>query len=140
MNVYFETSALVKLFLDESGADTSRDLWDEADFATVARIAYPEARAAFASAHRAGRITGPELEDAKGRLNQLWTQVQIVELDAPVAISAGELAETFALSGFDAVHLVTAIEVQDESLVVATWDADLRVAALDASLQVAPVL
>jgi predicted nucleic acid-binding protein len=66
--------------------------------------------------------------------------VQIVDLDSPVAFLAGELTETFALRGFDAVHLATAIEVQDESLLVATWDADLRMAALDASLRVAPAI
>lgn len=140
MNVYFETSAVVKLFLDEPGADAARDLWDQADLVTVGRIAYPEARAAFASAERGRRITASQRDDASSRLNRLWAQVQVIELDEPLAFSAGNLAESHALRGFDAVHLATAIALEDESLIVATWDEDLRTAALDAGLRITPVM
>lgn len=138
MNVYFETSALVKLFLDEPEADFARDLWDQSDLVSVGRIAYPEARAALAAAQRAGRISPSELDDASKRLNRLWTQVQVVELDEALAFSAGDLAESHALRGFDAVHLATAVALRDESLIIATWDADLRAASLDTGLRVAP--
>lgn len=140
MNVYFETSALVKLLLDEVQAEMARDLWDQADLVTVGRIAYPEARAALAAAQRSGRLMTPELDGAKRAFNRLWTQVYVVELDEALALSAGELAESFALRGYDAVHLATAIALQDESAIVATWDADLRAASLDAGLRVAPVI
>ena len=138
MNVYFETSGLVKLFLDEPEADEARDFWDQGDLVTVGRIAYPEARAALASAERAGRITPSELNRSNSRLNRLWAQLQVVELDEQLAFSAGKLAEVYALRGFDAVHLATALALRDESLVVATWDADLRSACADAGLRVAP--
>lgn len=140
MNVYFETSALVKLFLDEFDAEIARDLWDQADLVTVSRIAYPEARAALASAQRAGRLTTPDLGAARKRLNRLWNQVQVVELNEALALSAGNLAENHALRGYDAVHLATAVALQDGSLVVATWDEDLRAASLDAGLRLAPVI
>lgn len=140
MNVYFETSALVKLLLEEPGAEDARDLWDEADLVTVALIAYPEARSALAAAHRDHRISSAELEVAKRKLNRLWTQTQVVDFDEPVAVSAGDAAETFGLRGYEAVHLATALILQDESLLVATWDADLRAAALDVGLRVAPAI
>ena len=138
LNLYIETSALVKLFLDEAGADEARELWDQADIVSVGRIAYPEARAAFAAAQRAGRITRGELNEMKGRLARAWAQAHVVELDEPVSLAAGDVAEQFALRGFDAVHLATALALLDESLVVATWDAELRKAALDLGLPVAP--
>lgn len=138
MNVYFETSALVKLFLEELGADEARDLWDEADLVSVALIAYPEARSALASAQRARRISLAELVEVNGKLRRVWTQVQVIDLDEPVAVSAGDAAETFSLRGYDAVHLATVLTLQDESLVVATWDSDLRTAALEVGLRVAP--
>jgi predicted nucleic acid-binding protein len=138
LNLYFETSALVKLFLQDPEADIARDLWDDADLVTTGRIAYPEARAALASAQRLGRITASELDSAKSKLTRLWAQVQVVDLDEPFASSAGDLAESHALRGFDAVHLATALALDDESLIVATWDADLRTAALETGLRVAP--
>jgi predicted nucleic acid-binding protein len=139
LNVYFETSALVKLLLEEPGAEDARDLWDEADLVSVALIAYPEARSAFASAQRARRISIAELEGAKRKLDRLWTQTQVIDLDEAVAMSAGDIAESFELQGYDAVHLATALMLQDGSLVVATWDADLRRACLEAELPIARV-
>jgi uncharacterized protein len=138
VNIYFETSALVKLFLDEPEAEFARDLWDQADFVSVGRIAYPEARAALAASQRAGRISPSELDDASSRLNRLWAQVQVVELDEALAFSAGDLSESHALRGFDAIHLATGLAIQDESLIVATWDTDLRTASLASGLSVAP--
>ena len=140
MNVYFETSALVKLFLEEPGADEARDLWDEADLISVALIAYPEARAALASAQRARRISSAELDEVKGKLRRVWTQLQVIDLDEPVAVSAGDVAETFSLRGYDAVHLATALTLQDDSLLIATWDSDLRTTALELGLRVAPAI
>lgn len=138
MNVYFETSALIKVFLEEQGAEEARDLWDQADLITVTLIAYPEAGSALAAANRAGRISTVELGQVKRKLGRLWTQTQIVDFDQPIALSAGDVAEQYGLRGYDAVHLATAMSLQDESLVVATWDADLRKGAVDAGLRVAP--
>jgi predicted nucleic acid-binding protein len=139
VNVYFETSALVKLFIEEPGAEDARDLWDAADLVSVSLIAYPEARSAFASAQRSHRISAAELEAAKRKLRRVWSQTQVIDFDKAVAMSAGDLAETFGLRGYDAVHLATALTLQDESLLVATWDADLRAASLAAGLPIAPV-
>lgn len=136
MNVYFETSALVKLFLEETGAEDARELWDEADLISVSLIAYPEARSALASAHRDRRISAAGLESAKRRLNRLWTQTQVIDFDEPLVVSAGDAAESFSLRGYDAVHLATSLTLQDESLIVATWDDDLQVACLAAGLPV----
>lgn len=138
MNVYFETSALVKLFLEEPGADEARDLWDGADLITVALIAYPEARSALAAANRAGRISTAELHWVKRKFDRLWTQTQIVDFDESIAQSAGDVTEQYGLRAYDAVHLATAMSLQDESLVVATWDADMAEACVEADLPVAP--
>lgn len=140
MNVYFETSALVKLFLQETGAEEARDLWDDADLVTVGLIAYPEAKSAFAAAYRGGRISAAELDWVKQRFDRRWTQTQVVDFDEPIARAAGDVAEQYSLRGYDAVHLATVMSLQDESLVVATWDADLAGACVEADLPVAPEL
>ncbi len=138
MNVYFETSALVKLFIEEREADEARDLWDEADLVTVALIGYPEARSALAAARRGGRLSASELDELKPKLDRHWSQMQVVDFDQPIALAAGDLAERFGLRGYDAVHLATAVSLQDDSLVVATWDEDLAEACSESGLVVAP--
>jgi len=53
----------------------------------------------------------------------------MIGLDAALARAAGELAERHALRGYDAVHLASAIAIEDSDLVMATWDRDLAAAA-----------
>lgn len=43
---------------------------------------------------------------------------------------AGELAEQYALRGYDAVHLATALTAQSPNLAMITWDEDLAEAAV----------
>ena len=44
--VYFDSSALVKLVLDEIGSDIAATLWNACDVALSSRLAYPEVCAA----------------------------------------------------------------------------------------------
>ena len=50
--VYFDSSALVKLLVEEDGTDLVAQLWDGCDAALSSRLAYPEVRAALAAAYR----------------------------------------------------------------------------------------
>lgn len=138
MNVYFETSAFFKLLIDEDGSAIAVDLWESADRVTACRIMYPESRAALGAAARAQRVTGTELKWIKARLETRWRQLEIVEVDAEIAAASGDLAEAHALRGYDAVHLACGAALDDESLVFATWDTDLREAAQQLGLRMVP--
>src|SRR5207245_10091985 len=90
-----------------------------------AGLAYPEARAALAAARRDGRLSGLGYRRAKAGFEDLWRQVWIIEFDARVAHDAGEVAERFALRGYDAVHLAAAMMIGEPGLVWVTWVTDL---------------
>jgi predicted nucleic acid-binding protein len=92
-------------------------------------LVYPEARAAAAAAHRGGRIDARTLRSAVRRIDELCKELDVIGLDAALAHSAGELAERHGLRGYDAVHLASAIAIEDPSLVMATWDRYLAAAA-----------
>jgi predicted nucleic acid-binding protein len=64
----------------------------------------------------------------------------VVEVSPEVAADAGELAESHALRGYDAVHLASALAVLDDELLMVTWDDDLATAARREGLTVAPAL
>lgn len=138
MNVYFETSAFFKLVVDEEGSAEAAELWDAAHRVVASRLMYPEARAALAAAARAGRVTSSELRLVRSRLESRWNQVEIIEIDDEIARASGDLAESHALRGYDSVHLASAVALADETSILATWDLDLRMAALENGLQVAP--
>lgn len=140
MIVYFETSAFFKLVIDEEGSTEAVELWEAAHKVLTSRLMYPEARTALASAARAGRVTSSELRSVRSRLESRWDQVEIIEIDDEIARASGDLAEEHALRGYDSVHLASAVALADETSILASWDVELRRAALDAGLQVAPTI
>ncbi|MGC1208433.1 MAG: type II toxin-antitoxin system VapC family toxin [Ornithinimicrobium sp.] len=71
-------------------------------------------------------------------IDALCSQVSIVGLDHELAIAAGELAEAHGLRGYDAVHLATALNVDSDSLLLATWDRELARGGIEAGCRVSP--
>lgn len=138
MTAYFDSSALTKLFLAEPGWDTARALWDSSDILATSWIALPEVRSALERARRDGRIGGTRLARALGELDEAWSDVVALLVDATVAAGAAALTGTHRLRGQDAIHLASALRLADSELVLATWDGRLRQAALDEGIAVAP--
>jgi uncharacterized protein len=137
MIAYFDTSALVPLLIEEPTSDRCARLWNEATRAVSVRLLYPEARAALARAERMRRLTRPQLAAAVSELDALLVEIDIVELSAMTARTAGELAQQYGLRGYDAVHLAAALAVADDDVVFVTGDAELAAAALRTGLAVA---
>ena len=128
MITYIDTSVLLKLLVDdEVGVSAAQRLWLDSDFVVCAEIGYAEARAALASAHRAGRLDAHGLSTAKAELDTLWAQLDVVPVTTELVRVAGDLAELEALRGYDAVHLAAALAIK--ATVVATADAQLLAAA-----------
>ena len=139
MIAYFDTSALVKQFLhDEEGARNAEEIWDASDVVVTSRVAYPESRAALASAYRARRLSARSFGQARGSLDARFRQVAVIELDRPIAEIAGDVAERFALRAYDAVHLASALTIGSDDLVLLTWDERLAAAGRRAALDVVP--
>lgn len=135
MSTYFESSALVKLVIPEQGTETAELLWDTAVEAVTSRLSYAEVRASLAAAFRSGRLTRLGLAEAKGSLNELVAEMKLVEVSDGVVRRAGDLAEQYALRGFDALHLASALSLRPGPLV--TWDRELVRAARRVGMTVA---
>lgn len=132
MNLYLDTSALVKLYVREAGsAAVSRHVL-AAERVATSRVAYPEARAAFARRQREGAFSERSLRRVVARLDQDWTAYVVVDLLDPVARRAGVLTESRALRGFDAIHLASALELATllgEPVAFLAYDVRLATAA-----------
>ena len=137
--VYFDSSALVKLVVEEAGSDLVADMWDGCDAALSSRLAYPEVRAALASAGRNHDLDDVDLAAAERAWEEYWAAIRPVELSPAVERHAGHLARTHALRGADAVHLASALAIGDPELVFAVWDQRLHAGASTARLRVAPL-
>jgi len=136
--VYFDSSAFVKLLVEEDGSNVAARLWDGCDAALSSRLAYPEVRAALAAAGRNHDLDAADLTAAKNAWEEYWAATRPVGLTAAVERAAGELAHRYGLRGADAVHLASALALGDPGLVVAVWDRRLHAGARSAQLAVAP--
>lgn len=136
--VYFDSSALVKLVVEEPGSQLAAELWDGCDAALASRLAYPEVRAALAAAARNHDLGANDVRIAERTWDEFWAATRPVELTQAVERHAGQLARIHALRGADAVHLASALAVGDPDLVVAVWDRRLHAGARAAGARVSP--
>lgn len=135
MITYVDTSSLLKLIVEEPGSDRVELVWNAADAVASASLVLVESRAALAAAERGGRLTASQHLDAKAELVSLVDSLMIVEVTTQLVTSAGDLAESQSLRGYDAVHLAAALIV--ESSIFASADANLCLAAERHGLHIA---
>ncbi|MBI1845336.1 MAG: type II toxin-antitoxin system VapC family toxin [Actinobacteria bacterium] len=135
---FWDSSAFVKLLVDEAGSEQAERLWNNPSPAAASRLVVPEVSAALAAAGRGGRITDASLISALREWRRFEAEIDFFELTPEVAGSAADLAGAHLLSGADAIHLATALALRDSELVLATWDRRLASAAAAEGLSVVP--
>lgn len=124
-NYYFDTSAVVKLYVSEAGSAWVERIVsqrDENGFAhTIAfvKIGIVEAAAALTRRQRMGDITLPER-------NQLYTSFMrdsnrryvTLSVSDDLLLLAAELTQRHVLRGYDAVHLAAALKLKQQMIAV----------------------
>jgi predicted nucleic acid-binding protein len=136
--LYLDTSALLKLYVEEPGREVVREAIGAAEVAATSTVAYAEARAALARRLREGDFTEEEHRRAVERLGREWRGYHRLAVSNLVARRAGDLAERHALRGFDAIHLASAARLEErfEDLRFLAFDDRLLDAAKKASMPV----
>ena len=126
MIAYFDTSAVIPLLVDdEPGTEVALTAWLGADAVVTVRLTFAEAAAALARAARLGRLTSLALDEALSQLDELWSQLDIVEIDDHLVRSAAALARQHSLRGYDAVHCAAALRIASADAVGLAGDSDL---------------
>lgn len=136
--VYFDSSAFVKLVVEEEDSDIAAALWDGCDAAVSSRLSYCEVRGALAAAGRDHRLDVDAQQQAETAWEEYWAAARPVELTETIAIHAGQLAGQHALRGADAVHLASALAVSVDELLFAAWDQRLRSGVKRAGIALVP--
>jgi len=141
MILFCDTSALIKLLIDEPESDQMQQASSDAEAIAVCRITWAEAMAAMARRQREDPMSGNNIDRARGRLIQNWNDLTIVEVSQNLVETAGRFADGFALRGYDSVQLAAAHELRkstDQTLTFASYDRRLRQAAQLLQLEVLP--
>lgn len=121
---------MIKLLVDEPGADEARRAYSEADGIRTTAIARVEAAAALARMRKGGRLTPNQFSRALDDLESIWHGIFSHAVNDGLLDKALESARTHSLRAYDAVHLGGALSfAAGEKLDFACWDKELREAA-----------
>ena len=127
MILFCDTSALLKLFIDEQGSESMIKARTSSAGIAVCRITWAESMAAFAQ--------------ARSMFEQSWPGFAIADVTQPLVEKAGVFAEAFGLRGFDSVQLAAAHQLHEHfalPLTFACFDRRLNQAAKLLQLEVLP--
>ena len=116
MIAFFDTSALVKLFIDELQCDAARAWASQARAIVVSQLAWVEFHAAMALKRRTLQRPVVEIAQAREQFAQSWALWQRAGVDAALATSAGELAWRHGLRAYDSVQLATALKAAEPDM------------------------
>lgn len=138
MILFLDTSALVKLYVEEIHSTAVKEWVDEAEAVAVCRVAYPEAVSALSRRMRAGDLPKRAYGVAYRALRRDWDRLAVVDFRE---VEAGRLAAKYGLRGFDAIHLSSAMTISSApagpDVLFSSFDAALNRAAVGERLQVA---
>lgn len=132
MILFCDTSALVKLYIQEAFSAEVLALAESAKTVAVARIAWAEIMSALARRVRESPADAGAIETVRARLRTDWPGFAMIEITQDLLDLAGEYADTFALRGYDSVQLAAAYTMQqaaNETLCFACFDTRLSKAA-----------
>lgn len=141
MIVYLDASALVKRYVAERESNEVVELTASADIVATSVVSRAEVAAALARAARLRALGRESAHQAQRRFSREWPDLARVPVTEALVARAETLAWEYALRGYDAVQLASALawrEAIGEDVVLATFDRQLWEAAPEANLQVWP--
>jgi predicted nucleic acid-binding protein len=123
--IYLDTSALLKLYIQEAHSDDVAGLVSVADGAGTSILTYTEMAAAMSRAARMRLISDDAASTAWDKFLGDWPEFTRLKLSAALTERAATLAWGFGLRGYDAMHMAAALTWQDaldEPVLLATFD------------------
>jgi hypothetical protein len=112
---FLDSSALVKRYVSETGSVWVQQITapQTGNLLFIARITWVEVISAFARRQREGSLTSADVAQVIQTFrSDLNTQYQVIELDATLAVSAGQLVGQYPLRAYDAVQLASVLRIQ----------------------------
>ncbi len=122
--VYFDSSALVKVLVSrEVGAEFASELFYSGGRQYTSRLSRPETVSALSRRVRNREISASDLREARLRFDQAWLRLNVIPVLDEYLDHAAELVLGYSLSGADAVHLATALDMLPHGeMTFVTWD------------------
>ena len=106
---YYDTSALVKQYLEEAGSKLVLELLKSGEKVYTASLTYAETHAAFSRRTREGRLTRETTKRLALRFDKDWESYDSVVLSENVFRLARQMLYRHPLRSADAIHLASAL-------------------------------
>lgn len=119
MNIFLDSSALAKRYVQEAGSDRLEEILFSASSLGVSVICLPEVVSALCRIRRERKLSQPQYLNAKQALFEDIDDTSVVNVTDQVVVRAIELLERWPLRSSDSLHVASAAE----------WAADLFVSA-----------
>jgi predicted nucleic acid-binding protein len=137
LNVFFDSSALAKRYIEEKGSDQVQTILFSASALAVSVICVPEIVSALCRRRRERKVSTDEYQTAKASLISDISDATVIGITEEVVARAVTLLEQFPLRSADALHVACAVEWSTE-LFVSADDRQCR-AAKAHGLKVKPI-
>ena len=131
MTTYVDSSALLKLYVDEPDSDDAQRLIDADPVLVTAWVTYVEVRRNLARLLR-----GAPLTRAREACERDLEAMAVVSLDERAWRRAADIGETVGVRSLDALHLAAAQQLQIPELLFCTFDLRQGQAARQLGLRV----
>ena len=127
MNVFFDTSAYIKKFIQENGSSEVDSYCQQASMLGLSIICLPEMMSALNRKLREGGLLNEDYNHVKKQIMEDLEDIQIINLIPEVVDRSISLLENNQLRSLDALHLSCAL----------IWNAELFVSADKRQIQAA---
>jgi len=135
---YFDTSSLIKAYVEEEGSVAVRMLMASAERAGSSAVLLIELRGALARMRATSRLDDGAYTQARVKFDSDWEKMAKLPVTAAVLDLAVEVSERHLLRALDAIHLASALTLsRGEEVVLSSWDKPLLDAAAAEGMRVA---
>ena len=141
MILYFDSSALVKRYVEEQGSSDVLDWMDDSELNGTVLVTRAEVAAAITRAIRRQYVSQEEAQQFLDMFHKEWSGFTRLPVTEPLVARAEALACEHNLRGYDAIHLAAALTWQDLlglPVTVVTYDKELTEAARALGMEVLP--
>ncbi len=121
LNVFFDSSALAKRYIEERGSDQVQAILSSASALAVSVICVPEIVSALCRRRRERRLSMEEYRNAKASVLTDIDDATVIGITEEVIARGVALLEQFPLRSADALHIACA----------SAWETDLFISADD---------
>ena len=122
MKIFFDTSAWVKRYVEESGSDEVELICQQADDVILSILCVPETISTFSRLLREKKLTKSMFSELKHIFAEEIEDVKFINITPDVINKSAELLQNYFLRTLDALHIACALNTQIDLFVTS----DLR--------------